>query len=67
MTNVALAPRRSRVYLSQPVELSRQVAPGWGHPIESIDDVAWDASMGLLDADGWELVLARRGQGATRR
>lgn len=67
IANVALALRPSPVYLSQPVELSKESAPAWEYRIESVDDLGWESNMSAIGADGWELVFARRAQGSDER
>jgi hypothetical protein len=64
LANVVLALGPKPVYLSQPVELSKEEAPAWEYRIEAVPDLAWDSVMGNIGTDGWELVFARRAQGS---
>jgi len=50
------------VYLSQPVQLTREDAPAWEYRIEGVPDLLWETTMREIGADGWELVFARRAQ-----
>lgn len=63
LANVVVTLRPHPVYLSQPVELTKEDAPAWEYRIASVPDLEWDTKMAALGDEGWELVFARRASG----
>ena len=63
LANVIVTLRPHPVYLSQPVELTKDDAPAWEYKIASVADLEWDTTMAVLGDEGWELIFACRTSG----